>query len=199
MPLTKAGTQEATKTGLPGLVTIVNAAIDAIEAVEAAGVGGTLASTQIIVGSSANVATARAMSGDATIGNTGVVALSAARVASLSYEPEVEEATQSVTLRGDAEIQVVDGDGDPIDSPALIRVWFAATDLAAPSATDNTVAVETGTVIHQITEHAQYVILTDATGAAEVRVTVAGAGDRYVMVECGGRVTSTKLEIAVIE
>jgi len=41
-----------------------------------AGVGGALASTDIIVGSGAGVATARAMSGDATIGNTGVVSIS---------------------------------------------------------------------------------------------------------------------------
>ncbi len=302
MTLTKAGKQEAKHTGLTNFVSLFNAAATKIDELSAAGVGGTLASANVIVGNASNVATARAVSGDATISNTGVVTVpKVARitvrdadnpdrivlreedegtnfvtvkpvdtltgdrtltipnedvdlgdvkaragrvtlrgasdpdrivlreendganfvtvkpvdtltgdrtvtfpdadvvVANLERLPTASEITQTTTLRGDAAIQIKDAAGANIAEPALIRVWISDGDLTAPDATDNAVAIETGTVIQQITEHAHYVILTDATGGAEVQVTVDAAKDRYVMVEAGGRVTSVKLEIAVIE
>jgi len=113
--------------------------------------------------------------------------------------PAVSEKTQTVTLRGDATIVVTDGEGNALTEAALVRVWFSATDKGAPSATGNTVAVGAGTAIETVTSNAQYILLTGATGLAEIRVTLAGAADRYVMVECGGRVVSALLEIAVIE
>ena len=241
--------------------------LDRIDAIEGTGVGGALTDANIIVGNDSNVATARAMSGDATISNMGAVTIAAKAVtlakmndmATLSVigrttaetgAPEVltagtdhhvlrrsgaavgfgllvndnvdagaaiagsklaaatqaelaraavaAEAAQSVTLRGDCTIQVNGFDGDPIDEPGLIRVWISGTDMGAPSATNNTVDIATGTQIQAVLANAHYLILTDATGAAEVQVTVEGAGDRYVMVEQGGRVVSQKLEIAVI-
>ncbi len=108
------------------------------------------------------------------------------------------EATQSVTLRGDCQIAVVDSNGDAIAERALLRVWVSDTDFGAPSDTDNTVAVATGTTIQTVTANAHYLILTDATGAAEIRVTLTGAASRYVMVAQGNRVTSAHLSIAVI-
>ncbi len=49
-------------------------------ALEAAGVGGTLTDGHIIVGSGLNVATSVAMSGDATIANTGAVTVGAGKI-----------------------------------------------------------------------------------------------------------------------
>ena len=121
------------------------------------------------------------------------------RLKAVERVPTVAEKTQTVTLRGDASIAVKDGAGAALTEAALVRVWFSTTDNGAPVATDNTVAVATGTAVQAVTANAHYLVLTGATGLAEVRVTVAGAGDRYVMVEYGGRVTSAKLEIAVIE
>jgi hypothetical protein len=200
MALSKAGTQESKHTGLASFVTKFNAVVDAVETLEDIPYeGAALDAAEIIVGNAENIATAVAMSGDATISNAGVVSLREEVVGALRYLPTVDEAAQTVTLRGDAEVQVTDLDGDPIEEAALVRVWISATDLGAPSATNNTVAVEDGVIIQAVTANAHYLVLTDATGAAEIRVTVSGAGDRYVMVEHGGHVVSTKLEIAVIE
>jgi hypothetical protein len=113
--------------------------------------------------------------------------------------PAVSEKTQTVTLRGDATIVVTDGEGNAITAPALVDVWFAATDMAAPSATGNTVAIGSGTLVQTVAANGHIRILTTAAGAAEVRVTLSGAADRYVMVACGGVVKSALLEIAVIE
>lgn len=108
--------------------------------------------------------------------------------------------SQTVTLRGDVDIQVNDSLGAPISEPALLKLWVSATEHGAPSGTNNTVAVETGTIVQQVTANAQYLILTDDEGHAEVRVTLSGAADRFVMVAIGDRVVaSPKLEIAVIE
>ncbi|MBP7430720.1 MAG: hypothetical protein KBC05_14900 [Candidatus Hydrogenedentes bacterium] len=164
---------------------------------------------RVLVGNASSNATAVAVSGDLTVSNAGAATIAngavtiaktaAATQAVLSRLPTVSETTQTVTLRGDAAIAVTDGAGAAIAEAALVRVWISTTDGGAPSATDNTVAVTTGTSIQAVTANAHYLILTDATGDAAITVTVAGAGDRYVMVECGGRVASAKLEIAVIE
>ena len=119
--------------------------------------------------------------------------------ATLSRLPSVAEKTQTVTLRGDATVSITDAKGTALAEKALVRVWISTTDGGAPDDTDNTVTTSGGTVIEAVEADAHYLLLTGATGAVEVRVTVAGAGDRYVMVECGGRVASAKLEIAVIE
>ena len=72
-----------------------------------------------------------------------------------------------------------------------IRVWIATSDFGAPSAAGNTVAVETGTQLRQITADADYEIISDATGKAEIGVTISGAASRYVMAEIDGRVHSS--------
>lgn len=110
------------------------------------------------------------------------------------------EAGQEVTLRGDVHLEVVDLAGDAVEEPALLRVWIGTTAFGAPSATDNTVAIETGTAVQAVLANAHYLILTDAEGHAEIQLTLAGAGDRFVMVALGDRVVaSNKIEIAVIE
>ena len=114
--------------------------------------------------------------------------------------PTVVELDQTVTLRGDAKVTLVDAAGNAITGKHLVRVWYSTTDGGAPSDTDNTVAVHTGaTSIQAITANAHYLVLTSATGEAELRATLAGAGDRFIHVEIAGKVASAKLEVAVIE
>ena len=118
----------------------------------------------------------------------------------LTLVPTVTELTQGTTLRGDAKIKLVDAAGNAVTGKHLVRVWYGATDGGAPSATDNTVVVHTGaTAVQAVTANAHYLVLTDANGEAEMRVTLAGAGDRYIHTEVCGRVASAKLEVAVIE
>lgn len=121
-------------------------------------------------------------------------------VEGLTLVPTVAELTQGTTLRGDALVKVVDAAGNAVTGKHLVRVWYGTTAGGAPSGTDNTVAVEADAVaIQAVTANAHYLVLTDADGEAELRVTVAGAGDRYIHAEVGGRVASAKLEIAVID
>jgi hypothetical protein len=120
-------------------------------------------------------------------------------VAAKGRAPTAAEIAQTVTLRGDLGIQVVDLEGNAIAEPALVRVWYAATAGGVPSATNNTVAVQTGTTIQAVTANAHLLVLTNASGAAELRVTITGAASRFAHVEIGGKVVVVELEIAVIE
>ena len=113
--------------------------------------------------------------------------------------PAIAEVDQTVTLRGDAAITVTDGNGAAIAEAALVRVWFATTANGAPSATNNTVAVTTGTIIQAVTANAHLLVATDANGAIALNVTINTAGTRYLMAEIGGKVVSQLLTIEVIE
>lgn len=68
----------------------------------------------------------------------------------------------------------------------LVRVWLATADFGAPSATDNTVAVVTGTQIRELTANADYEIMSDANGVASINVTIAGAASRYAIAVVSG-------------
>jgi len=72
-----------------------------------------------------------------------------------------------------------------------VRVWVATSEYGAPSATGNTVAIDTGTILQTITANAFYDLISDATGKVEVGITVAGAATRYVMAELDGRIYSS--------
>lgn len=75
----------AALTAVPG-GSITNNEIDAAAAIEFSKLEA-LPSTQILVGSAGNVATARAVTGDVTIGNTGVTAIGANKVLSSMVSP----------------------------------------------------------------------------------------------------------------
>jgi hypothetical protein len=75
----------AALTSVPG-GSITNNEIDAAAAIDFSKLA-TLASTNILVGSAGGVATSRAMTGDITIGNTGVTAIGANKVLSSMVSP----------------------------------------------------------------------------------------------------------------
>ncbi|MEN6535162.1 MAG: hypothetical protein ABFD89_15975 [Bryobacteraceae bacterium] len=155
----------------------------------------------VTIGAPASLAANRTITvpdADVTLADIAANKIKADAAQGLQRVATCTETTQTVTLRGDAAIVVKTGSGAALTEAALVRVWIAATDKGAPSATDNTVAVTTGTTVQAITANAHYLVLSDATGNIALTVTVAGSGDRYVMTEIGGRVTSTKLTIASI-
>ena len=73
----------------------------------------------------------------------------------------------------------------------LVRVWIAPGNYGAPDATDNTVAVETGTTYEIETAHAAYKVISDASGTVAIGLTISGAATRYIMAEIDGRVYSS--------
>lgn len=88
-------------------------------------------------------------------------------------------------------IQARDAADNDLAERVLVRVWIGAADYGAPSATDNTVAVETGTTYETETTDAAYKIISDATGKVEIGVTISGAATRYIMAEIDGRIYSS--------
>ena len=88
-------------------------------------------------------------------------------------------------------IQARDGADNSLAQRVMIRVWVATTDYGAPSATDNAVAIDTGTILQTITAHAYYELISDAAGKVEVGVTISGAASRYVLAEIDGRIYSS--------
>jgi hypothetical protein len=88
-------------------------------------------------------------------------------------------------------VQARDAAANNLAERVLVRVWIAASDYGAPSATGNTVAVETGTTYETETANAAYKIISDAAGKAEIGVTISGAATRYVMAEIDGRIYSS--------
>ncbi len=89
-------------------------------------------------------------------------------------------------------VQVKDLAGNNLAGRKLIRIWItAAADYGAPNAAGNTVAVETGTEIQEVLADAHILLETDATGLAEIGLTVAGAATRYIMGDIGISQVST--------
>lgn len=89
---------------------------------EATGIGGSLASGKVIVGSAGGVATARTLSGAATVNNTGVVSVSDTS-ADGAYAAKVVKATYDFGTMGGAVSTI--SLGQTLPAKALIRqAWF---------------------------------------------------------------------------
>ncbi len=88
-------------------------------------------------------------------------------------------------------VQTRDAADNNLAERVLVRVWVGTSDYAAPSATGNTVAVETGTTYETETANAAYKIISDADGKVEIGITISGAATRYVMAEIDGRIYSS--------
>jgi len=88
-------------------------------------------------------------------------------------------------------VQARDAGGNNLAERVLVRVWIATGDYGAPSAAGNTVAIDTGTQVQQITAHAHYLVASDAAGKVQITLTVSGDATRYVLAEIDGRVYSS--------
>ena len=78
-----------------------------------------------------------------------------------------------------------------ISARQLVRLWVGVADYGAPSATDNAVTIETGTIYETETAHAAYKIITGSGGELKFDLTIAGAATRYVMAEIDGKIYSS--------
>ncbi len=79
-------------------------------------------------------------------------------------------------------LQVVDRPGKewgPAAGRWLLFVYLSATPHGAPSATGNTVAWSTGTVLETVLPNGAYRVITNSQGVAVMDVTIAGAATRY--------------------
>ncbi len=85
-------------------------------------------------------------------------------------------------------VQARDAGGNALAERVLVRLWIAAVAFGAPSATDNTVAVATGTTYETELANAAYKVISDAAGTAAVDIEVSGAASRHVMAEIDGRI-----------
>lgn len=99
--LTSQGTTLA-----PAWALIVNANISSSAAIAFSKLA-TLSSTNILVGSAGNVATAVAMSGDVTIGNTGVTAIGSGKVTNAMLATAASAATASYVVLRDANANIL--------------------------------------------------------------------------------------------
>jgi hypothetical protein len=112
------------------------------------------------------------------------------QVVSATLTPTFTAASQAAGQRV-ISLQVKDALGNNASQRVNVRLWLATSDYGAPDATGNTVAVTGGAVLQQVVANADYQLITDASGACAVGVTVAGAANRYVLAEIGGRVYSS--------
>jgi hypothetical protein len=89
-----------------------------------------------------------------------------------------------------------DANNVTIAARGLIRLWISGTSYGAPNAGagQTAFAVTGGTEINQVTDLADYRILTAATGLAEVTLTGADA-TYHVMAECNGLVSTGSVAI----
>ena len=88
-------------------------------------------------------------------------------------------------------IQARDAGNNSLAERMKVRLWIATSDFGAPSATDNTVALTTGTQLQQIVANADYEAISDAAGKVVFNLTVAGTVNRYVLAEIDGRIYSS--------
>lgn len=95
-----------------------------------------------------------------------------------------EDGTASVT------VQLNDGNGVALADKYLVNVWVSGTSGGAPNAAagQTAFAVATGVEIAQVTDLAEYRVLTDATGTAVITLTAAD-GTYYVMASAVSKVT----------
>ncbi len=78
----------------------------------------------------------------------------------------------------DLSLVVVDRTGAAVLSVCAVTVWFASTPTGVP-VTPGTIAVPVGTKIFEPIAGVMVAVLTNASGAATVRFTPAGAGTVY--------------------
>ena len=88
-------------------------------------------------------------------------------------------------------IQLVDAAANNLSARALVRVWISDSDYGAPSATGNTVTIDTGTEYAEELANGAYQVISNASGLVEVGVEISGAASRYVMAEIDGLVVSS--------
>lgn len=96
---------------------------------------------------------------------------------------------------GNLAIQAQDADGNNLEERVLCRVWVNDTDNFEAGAI-NGVTVATGINHEEVTSAADYYVITDTTGLAELTLDLASDGSVYAWASMGGRIHESG-EIAV--
>ncbi len=95
---------------------------------------------------------------------------------------------------GSMAIQVKDAAGNDLAGRFRVRCWLSTSDCGVPAA-EFDFSVNTGTLLREIAANADYEVISDATGLAEMNISVAADGAYYVMAEVDGRVFSGSVTI----
>jgi hypothetical protein len=108
-----------------------------------------------------------------------------------SSSPLVTSAAEASNARV-VTIQVRDLGGANVAAERLVRVWISGTDKGAEvgTAPSGGVVVNTGTILQTITAGKHYLLVTNASGVAQITLSHTGAGTFYVMAEYAGRIGS---------
>lgn len=77
-------------------------------------------------------------------------------------------------------LQAKDRVNNPWKERFVCEFWLATASGGSPSATGNTYALVTGTLLQAVTANAHYRVLSDANGVVAFDLTIAGAATRYV-------------------
>jgi len=159
-----------------------------------------LASARVWVGNASGVAAAVAVSGDATLANTGALTIGAGKVTSAMLATATQDQIVSLTIvgtdlgaagTGRIVIQARDAAGNTLAARCLVRTWIGtADDFGADALTDY--SVTTGTEKEEVTADAEYLVITDATGSIEMAVDNGGAGTVYAWAELGGLIVESE-------
>jgi len=110
------------------------------------------------------------------------------RVAGCSFQIG-SEASDAI----DVTIQFEDSEGTSISEKRLVRAWIgdAVEGVEAATAPSGGVAVQTGGLLQTVTTGKHLLVITDATGAAVIRLSESGTPTFYLMVEFDGKVFSS--------
>lgn len=146
----------------------------------------------IIVGNGTTAASV-AVSGDATLANTGAVTIANNAVTDAKVSSALQDSIPQITVSGvdntdgtgTFTVQVKDAAGNNLEEYFKVNVWRAASAYAAPAAATG-FATASGTLKRTLTANADLEVITTSAGAATFTVTDAGA--HHVMAEIDGRI-----------
>lgn len=164
-----------------------------------------LSSSNIFVGDSGGIPRDVALSGDATLSNTGVMTIAGSAVTAAKLADAVADYIPKVTLSAGAEgsdtiavtVQLKDIQGNNLSTNAVLE-WVISDSAtsAAATAESPTVAYTTGEQWSVITANKRESGMTNTSGVLVLGVTLTGAHTIYLLVKCGAIVANVTLTFA---
>ncbi len=118
---------------------------------------------------------------------------------SASVQDKVAQLDVTGTDNGDGTgtltVQAQDADGNDLADNVLFRAWIGGADDFGTDSI-NSVTVATGTNKEEVGANAEYLVITDSSGLAELTLNPTGDGNHYAWCELGGRIYASG-EIAI--
>jgi hypothetical protein len=97
---------------------------------------------------------------------------------------------------GTMAIQVRDAANNNLAQRFLVRIWIADAEFSEPDPQTD-FSVLAGEQMRELEADADYEVITDANGAANMNIDAGGAKTVYVMAEIDGRIYRAQLNITV--